>query len=106
MVFGTAGDDILYIYDGNSTSAPLITSVSANVSPDPVISTGRHVLITFKTNAVSSDIGFFLMALETEDGKYHIFFLSLVLQIYLPIQLHQLVLLYVFVQKYLILHQS
>jgi len=44
-------NDIVIIYDGDNTSAPILGSFSGNTMPTQLISTGNKMLITFTTNA-------------------------------------------------------
>eukprot|EP00339_Tiarina_fusa_P012912 CAMPEP_0117043186 /NCGR_PEP_ID=MMETSP0472-20121206/30037_1 /TAXON_ID=693140 ORGANISM="Tiarina fusus, Strain LIS" /NCGR_SAMPLE_ID=MMETSP0472 /ASSEMBLY_ACC=CAM_ASM_000603 /LENGTH=752 /DNA_ID=CAMNT_0004754645 /DNA_START=97 /DNA_END=2352 /DNA_ORIENTATION=+ len=41
------GHDIVYVYDGNSTSDPLVYSASGSNIPDPVVSTADWLLVIF-----------------------------------------------------------
>ena len=48
------------IYDGDSTSADLMVSLDGGRSPDPVVTTGSNVYITFRADYVFVEIGFVL----------------------------------------------
>ncbi|MCK5840294.1 MAG: C10 family peptidase, partial [Bacteroidales bacterium] len=48
--FDTENSDILTIYDGETTSDPVLGSFSGNTIPGNLVSTGDKVLITFETD--------------------------------------------------------
>lgn len=58
--FETSNQDILSVYDGNSTDDPLIGQFSGNSFPDVINSTGNEVLITFQTDNEVTAGGWFL----------------------------------------------
>ena len=47
--FNTAASDMLRIYDGSTTSAPLLGEYSGTTLPDNITSTGNEVLVTFSS---------------------------------------------------------
>ncbi len=46
-----SGEDVVYVYDGETTSAPLLGTFSGNTLPPVITSSGDKVLIVFETNA-------------------------------------------------------
>jgi hypothetical protein len=52
-------NDIVNIYDGDNTSAPLLGSFSGNNLPPSVSSTGDKMLVTFTTNGSNTSDGWF-----------------------------------------------
>jgi hypothetical protein len=49
-----AGNDMVYVYDGDTTTAPLLGMYSGNTIPPVISSTGDKLLIVFETNAVNN----------------------------------------------------
>ena len=59
--FDTEEDqDILYIYDGIDTNAPLLLAHSGTSIPDMVTASGPEVLLVFETNETGTGQGWFL----------------------------------------------
>ena len=58
--FDTESSDILTIYDGETTSDPVLGSFSGNTIPDNLVSSGDKVLITFETNGSGAAPGWLL----------------------------------------------
>eukprot|EP01045_Picozoa_sp_COSAG04_P027997 COSAG04_NODE_4233_length_2219_cov_1.227830_2_plen_481_part_01 len=50
--------DLLRVYDGRSSAAPLIGELSGKSVPAPITSTGRSVFVLFTTNDNTAAIGF------------------------------------------------
>jgi hypothetical protein len=46
-----SGADVVYVYDGDTTTAPLLGVFSGNTLPPVITSTGDKVLIVFETNS-------------------------------------------------------
>ena len=55
-----SGQDIITIYDGNSSDDPLLGQFSGNTIPAPINSSGNEVLITFQSNNAVNESGWIL----------------------------------------------
>ncbi len=55
--FNTGSNDIVSIYDGETTAAPLLGSFSGSQIPGDMQSTGDHVLVTFVTDGSGTATG-------------------------------------------------
>ncbi|MHC1707154.1 MAG: C10 family peptidase [Bacteroidales bacterium] len=55
-----AGQDILTLYDGETTNDPVLGTFSGNTLPQTLTSTGNKILITFNTNTSNTATGWFL----------------------------------------------
>ena len=64
-----AGQDVVTIYDGSSTSDPVLAMVSGDSVPPAIVSSGPRVLVCFTSNGNNTGQGWFL----TYDGKNTIF---------------------------------
>jgi hypothetical protein len=60
--FNTLSEDIVNIYDGETTDAPLLMSHSGNQLPSSVQSTGNKVLVTFATSGSGTAPGWQIKA--------------------------------------------
>jgi len=69
MSFNTASGDLLTVYDGDNTSAPVLGTFQGSEIPDDVISTGDKVLITFSSDASVEGPGW-LLSYEAEIPEY------------------------------------
>lgn len=58
--FNTEAGDIVYVYDGETTSAPLLGSFEGSAIPNEITSTGDRILITFTTDGTGSAPGWLL----------------------------------------------
>ncbi|MBL4707680.1 MAG: T9SS type A sorting domain-containing protein, partial [Flavobacteriales bacterium] len=58
--FNTAINDSLIIYDGTTTSAPVLATYTANSVVNPVTSSGGSILLKFKTNSTATANGWFV----------------------------------------------
>lgn len=56
--FNLAAGDYVYVYDGNSTSSPLLGSFTGSSLPNPVTSNGGVMLVRFVSNASGTADGF------------------------------------------------
>jgi len=45
-----AGNDIVTVYDGNSTTSAVLQTASGSTVPDPVVSSGHWLLVRFQSN--------------------------------------------------------
>lgn len=54
-----SGNDVVTVYDGSTTSAPVLLTASGNTLPSSVTSTSSRMLITFTSNGSVNDAGFF-----------------------------------------------
>ncbi|MHC1707158.1 MAG: C10 family peptidase [Bacteroidales bacterium] len=54
-----SGNDVVTVYDGSTTSAPVLLTASGNTIPASVTSTSNRMLITFTSNGSINDAGFF-----------------------------------------------
>lgn len=52
-----ASSDVITVYDGNSTSAPVLGTFSGNSLPNEIYSTGPSMLVRFQTNGANHDAG-------------------------------------------------
>ncbi|MDZ7740640.1 MAG: C10 family peptidase [Bacteroidota bacterium] len=60
LKFETADNDILTIYDGEDSLSPVLGTYSGNETPEPIISSGDAVLLTFLTDAGTNAPGWLL----------------------------------------------
>ena len=60
MHFETASGDLVNVYDGENTSAPLIGSYSGSGIPGDVVSTGDKLLVTFTSDGSGTAPGWLL----------------------------------------------
>ncbi len=67
--FNTASGDILNVYDGETTSAPLLGSFQGTELPGEITSTGEKMLITFISDASGNAPGW-LLSYEAEIPVY------------------------------------
>jgi hypothetical protein len=51
--------DFVNVYDGDNTSAPMLASLVGNALPDPIVSTGNKMLVTFTSDGQGNGPGFF-----------------------------------------------
>ena len=65
-------DDSLTLYDGDSTSAPMIGEYCGNSIPNNQISTSNSVLIHFESDWASTRSGFHLEYQDPFPGKQRI----------------------------------
>jgi hypothetical protein len=56
--FNLLSGDFVYVYDGSTTSAPLLGTFSGNTLPAPVTSSGGVMLVRFVSNASGTADGF------------------------------------------------
>lgn len=49
--------DIITVYDGENTSAPILATFSGTTIPQQFVSTGKKLLVTFQTNATVAGAG-------------------------------------------------
>jgi len=54
-----ASSDFVNVYDGETTSAPLLASLVGNSLPDPIVSSGNKMLVTFTSDDQGNNPGFF-----------------------------------------------
>ena len=54
-----ASSDFVNVYDGETTSAPLLASLIGNTIPDPIVSTDNKMLVTFTSDDQGNEPGFF-----------------------------------------------
>jgi hypothetical protein len=53
-----AGNDTVTIYDGPNASSPILRTLSGNLgNPNPIVSSGGSMFITFKSNGSVTDLG-------------------------------------------------
>ena len=52
-----AGNDTITVYDGATTSSPVLGTFSGNIAPPIVTSSGGSMLVTFKTNGSNTATG-------------------------------------------------
>lgn len=57
--FETDGSDMVKVYDGGTTSAPMIGEYSGNTLPDVITASGNELLITFQSDGSSNADGWF-----------------------------------------------
>ncbi len=60
LKFETDDSDMLTIYDGADTLSPVLGNFSGNEIPDPIVSSGDAVLITFQSDASTNAPGWLL----------------------------------------------
>lgn len=53
-----AGNDLIYVYDGDTTTAPLLGTFSGNTIPPVINSTGDKLLVVFQSNSGVNMDGF------------------------------------------------
>ncbi|EFP03477.1 hypothetical protein CRE_09483 [Caenorhabditis remanei] len=53
-----SNDDIVRVYDGDSSDKPLLGTYSGNLNPFSLVSTGNTMYVTFKTDAFNNFQGF------------------------------------------------
>jgi hypothetical protein len=54
-----SGNDVVTVYNGSTTSDPVLLTASGNTLPSNVTSTSNRMLITFTSNGSNNDEGFF-----------------------------------------------
>lgn len=52
-----SNNDVITIYDGATTSDPVLETISGQTLPDPVTSTGNKILVVFETNGSTTASG-------------------------------------------------
>lgn len=55
--FALGANDTVFVYDGNSIAAPLLSKFSSSLAPSPLVSSGGSLYIRFMTNATSQAAG-------------------------------------------------